>query len=131
MEIPNGFYRTSIKALIFDKDKRFLLCLEDNGLWEIPGGSLDFGENPEDCLKRELMEEMGVKVIKIGKKPLYFLNFLNNKNYWTTNIVFEVEVENLEIVKSDECVEARFFSKTEAEKVNLNNSVKKLLEMYE
>ena len=36
------------------------------GLWELPGGGTNFGENPQEALKREIFEEVGLSV-SVGK----------------------------------------------------------------
>lgn len=56
-------------GVVFDRDGRILIDqrvgdkLERvNGLWEVPGGKLEFGETPEQVIRREILEEIGYKV---------------------------------------------------------------------
>jgi 8-oxo-dGTP diphosphatase len=54
-------------AIIENEDRKYLITQRPkdthNALrWEFPGGKLHFGEDPRDCLEREIMEELGIKI---------------------------------------------------------------------
>lgn len=42
--------------------RRGPLAKNERGLWEFPGGSVEFGERLADALKREIREEYGVEI---------------------------------------------------------------------
>lgn len=130
-DIKNGFYRVSAKGLILDETgRKFLVIREDNGWWELPGGGLDWGERVEDCLKREIKEEMGLEVIEIGSKPAYYLVGKNIEDRWSLNLVFEIKVRDLNFTPSEECQEIRFIAPEEVGTINAFRNVKELAELF-
>ena len=129
-DIPACFYRISIKALILDDEKRFLLAKESNGKWELPGGGLDFGEKPQICIIREIKEEMGLDVTFVDDSPSYFLTSQKENGRWFSNIIYLTKVNDLNFTASDECVEMRFFTKEEALKENLFSNVTDFVALY-
>jgi 8-oxo-dGTP diphosphatase len=62
---------------LIDADGRVLIAERPAGksmagLWEFPGGKVEAGERPEECLIRELAEELGIAVQEACLAPLTF-----------------------------------------------------------
>lgn len=130
-EIPKTFYRVSIKGLILDDTrKKFAVVLENNGWWELPGGGLDWPEKPEECLKREIKEEMGLIVTEVNHFPSYFLVGENRKGKKSVNVVFEIKVKDLNFIPSEECLEIKFISPEEIDSINAFRNVKELAMLF-
>ncbi len=51
----------SCKGIVLE-DNKVWLRHNERGEWELPGGKLDPGEQPEETVEREMHEELGVKV---------------------------------------------------------------------
>lgn len=55
-----------VTAAIIERDGHILIARRRQGSrfggkWEFPGGKLEKGETPDQCLKRELQEELDIK----------------------------------------------------------------------
>ncbi|MBI4871079.1 MAG: (deoxy)nucleoside triphosphate pyrophosphohydrolase [Candidatus Riflebacteria bacterium] len=80
------------------------------GLWEFPGGKLEPGESPQDCLVRELAEEVGLAVRVLEPYTIVFHRY---EPFDLLMLVYECEVVSGE-PRPLECAEVRWATVAEA-----------------
>ena len=61
-EMPPSILISNVNLVPF-KANRWLILRLQTGEWEVPGGTLEPGENYSDAISRELMEEAGARLI--------------------------------------------------------------------
>lgn len=84
-------------------------ALRGEGTWTTPGGKLDFGESFEDGIRREVMEETGIKL-----NTIKVISLNNNKNEHAHFITIGFICDDFEgepqVLEPDEIVEWQWFS---------------------
>jgi 8-oxo-dGTP diphosphatase len=121
------FFKVPQKALIMDGEKILILKRSPDastypGCWDLPGGRLQNGENPSHGLKREVLEETGLKIDVL--KPLFTFHEIlkNGANFF---VVYQCEIVSGEIRLSSEHTEFKWATKYEIlEYENLENYLK-------
>lgn len=89
--VCTGFIFHQGKTLIVERSLRETFL---PGYYELPGGKVDFGENPEDALKREFCEEVNLNV-EIVKPYKIFSYISENGNRHTVEIVYLVHLTDV------------------------------------
>jgi 8-oxo-dGTP diphosphatase len=120
------------KAII-RKDGRILLLRRseasshDPGLWELPGGKIDYGEVLVEGLKREVAEETGLDVA-VGR-PFTTWHFYKDP-FWVTGVTFVCENVDREVALSDEHSEYVWIDAREHAGYSLGTTMEEQIEAY-
>lgn len=62
MSATPSMFAISIKGVVVDSFDQVLLLKNERDEWELPGGRIEIGESPEECVAREIAEETQWKV---------------------------------------------------------------------
>lgn len=105
MKAGIDFTGVAVGFYCHDKDGYFVFhkrsenCRDERGTWTNGGGKLEFGESPEEALKREILEEYGCSCsIEEALPPQSFLQTLSDgsKKHWIT-LLYIVSVDRSEV----------------------------------
>jgi len=114
----------SIKAIIIDDNK--VLCLKnERNEWDLPGGKIEFNEDIENCLIREIKEETNLSV-----ENLNILKHLNLKfnDVFVLVLIYSASIScDSPVIISYEHSEYDFFSKSEINNLNMTQDYKNII----
>lgn len=95
--------------------------------WEIPGGKVEYGEEPDNGALRELEEEVGLKVKLIS--PISVINYgdlVKDIQYIQINYLCKIEGEQ-EVKLSEEHSGYKWVTFSELENYNMHPDMKKAI----
>ncbi len=122
--------RVVVSALI-KKGNKYLLTKEklESGrdIWIIPGGGVDFGEDLEEALIREMKEELGID-IKISKFLKFHQAVFPDFNYHSVIFFFLAKPLSDKLKLEEKIIEAEFFTLSQIKNLDLVESAQALFE---
>lgn len=121
--VSTGFLLHDQKTLIVQRSmgETFL-----PGYFELPGGKVDFGEDPEEALKREFREEVNLE-IKVGSPFKTFSYISENGKRHTVEILFFVHLtdpKKNQVILSSAHIDYKWITKDEVETFPLSTEIK-------
>ncbi|GAI08638.1 unnamed protein product, partial [marine sediment metagenome] len=95
------------------KDNKILLVRRSiypfQGYWVLPGGHVNYGERVKEAIKREMKEELGIRV-KVKRLIGVYSDPKRDPRYHTVSVVYLCQKTKGKIQLNQESSEFRFFS---------------------
>jgi mutator protein MutT len=126
-------FQIPVKAFI-KKDNKILLTSDRDrpNRWELPGGRISKGQQPKETLKRELKEELGIKLNEAHLLEAFaWTPDKDSKgdpgSYYLT-LVYEVNLQDQEIKPGFEIGVARWFTPEEIQELMIEANSRHFLQ---
>ena len=116
-----------VGAFIENTEGKILLALRgvnaknERGMWEIPGGAVEFGETFEEALNREVYEELGITIV-IGEVLEIVSHILKEEHqHWVSPTYLCSIAQGIpEVREPEKCDQIGWFSLQETKRMPLS-----------
>lgn len=116
---------------ILEDGQIVLVKRRDNGQWSLPGGMVDWGENIQQSIQRELHEETGLSLTKMGRFVGVYSAPDRDPRLHSICLAFEIRVDGqLQVNDMNEISEVQSFSLDEAMNMSLSHDHTQQLQDY-
>jgi 8-oxo-dGTP diphosphatase len=102
----------------------------DNGLWGLPGGMVDWGEELTTVAVRELFEETGLRVTQIRRLVGVYSSFDRDPRIHSICVVVEVDADGEMRVDPVETIDVQAFHPNEIPTGRLSHDHRQQLDDY-
>ncbi|MBD2567825.1 NUDIX hydrolase [Anabaena lutea] len=121
---------TSIIPILPD-GRIVLIRRSDDGCWSLPGGMVDWGEDIPNAVRRELMEETGLELVKIQRLVGVYSAPDRDPRIHSICVVVEAEVQGIMQVKDTlEVLEIQAFPSTSLPQPHMSHDHSRQLQDY-
>ncbi len=127
MKKGKDYIGVGVGAAIFNEEGKFLItkrgkkAYNERGKWEIPGGSVEFGETFKQAIIREIKEELDIEIEVLELLGLTDHIILEEKQHWVApTYICKIIKGKPKILEKDKCEEFDWFTIKEAEKLELS-----------
>ncbi|WP_413163406.1 NUDIX hydrolase [Capilliphycus salinus ALCB114379] len=109
-----------------------LVRRRDNGKWALPGGMVDWGEDIPTAMRRELLEETGLELVKMGRLVGVYSAPDRDSRIHSICILVEAEVQGTVKIQDElEISEVKAFSRESIpSKDNLSHDYARQIQDY-
>ena len=121
----------TVAALVIGPDGRALLVRTTkwSGLWGLPGGKVELGESQDSALRREVIEETGLRLGSL--RQAYSIDLINDPDFFKpthfTSVQYVAMTADAAVVPNEEIEEWAWITPDDVKAYRLNDATRDLI----
>ena len=122
------------KAVVLNLDNKILLLQRSvrsgaGGKWSLPGGAIEYNEDPFIAIRREIIEETQLKITDVV--PFHIKSSINEDGDFIVVIGYQCKTETPDVILNWEHVNFKWLTKKQALEFDLTEDARIFIKHYQ